>query len=199
MLERLFFRRPRILNLLHRLHLAGATTQTTRDERAALSRHAEGAQSALEIGTYQGVSASEIARALGNGGLLHCVDPWPDIGGKLNPCLRISLRHFRRSRTADRIRIIRRRSEEAVPEMPECLDFAFIDGDHSRASIATDWEIVSSKIRSGGIVCLHDSVVPPKQEWRRLDSCDYFEHVISRDPRFNLLETVHSMAVLRRL
>lgn len=199
MLERFFFRRPRILNLFHRLHLADATTQTTKEERTALRRHAKGARNALEIGTYQGVSASDIAQALGTGGLLHCVDPWPDIGDKPNPCLRICLRHFQRSGIANRIRLVRCYSNDAGSQVPEQLDFAFIDGDHSRKGIETDWKLIAGKMRRGGVVCLHDSVVPPNEEWRRVDSCTYFEEVIRRDPRFSTVEIVHSMAVLQRV
>jgi predicted O-methyltransferase YrrM len=118
--------------------------------------------------------------------------------GKVNRCRLICLRHLRRSGVYSRIHIIRCYSHGATQQLPERLDFAFIDGDHSRSGIETDWRIVSERMRSQGVVCLHDSVVPPGEEWRRLDSCDYFESVIRCDPRFDTVEIVHSMAVVRR-
>lgn len=127
------------------------------------------------------------------------MDPWPASNGHEDPCWSICQRHLKRSRVTDRIRIIRGYSHDVAQQMPEGLDFAFIDGDHSRNGIETDWKIVSEKMRPGGIVCLHDSVVPPREEWRCLDSCEYFEEVIRRDPRFATLELVHSMAVLQKI
>ena len=54
-LEKAFFQRPRILNVLHKVRLAGATSQTTESELSALARYANGRHTAVEIGTYQGV------------------------------------------------------------------------------------------------------------------------------------------------
>jgi predicted O-methyltransferase YrrM len=83
--------------------------------------------------------------------------------------------------------------------MPDHLDFAFVDGDHSWEGIKTDWTIVSEKIHPGGVVCMHDSFTPAGEEWRHLDSCVYFEKVIRSDARFSVIEVIHSLAVLRKL
>jgi predicted O-methyltransferase YrrM len=112
-LEQLFSRRPRILNQLHRAGLAGATSQMNEQELAALARHARGAKKALEIGTHQGVSAGRIAAALAPDGILFCVDPWPEVNGKPNPCWLICDRHLRRSNVRDRIKILRGFSSES--------------------------------------------------------------------------------------
>jgi predicted O-methyltransferase YrrM len=98
----------------------------------------------------------------------------------------------------DRVRILRGYSREMARQIPDNLDFAYVDGDHSWAGIETDWTIVSEKITPGGVVCLHDSLVPPGEEWRQTDSCLYFEDVIRTDPRFSVVEVVHSLAVLRK-
>lgn len=197
-LEHLFFRRPRALNLLHWLRVVNATSQTEPIELAALERYATGAGLALEIGTYQGVSAARIARSLANGGALYCVDPWPESNGHANGCFSICHRHLERCRVVDRVRILRGYSGKVADLIPDGLDFVFVDGDHSFSGIETDWEIVKEKTRSGGIVCLHDSVVPAEQQWRRLDSCLYFDEVIQRDRRFEVLEVVHTLAILRK-
>jgi hypothetical protein len=63
-LEKLFFRRPRVLNLFHWANFVNATSQTIPAELEALERHAARARQALEIGTDQGVSAARIAGAL---------------------------------------------------------------------------------------------------------------------------------------
>jgi len=199
-LEKIFFRRPRILNVLHWANLVKATSQTIPAELDALERHASGARQALEIGTYQGVSAARIARVLSPDGLLYCVDPWPMINGRQNnPCWSICERHLLRSGVKDRIRVLRGYSGEVATQMPDHLDFAFVDGDHSWEGIKTDWTIVSEKIHPGGVICMHDSFSPAGEEWRHLNSCVYFEKVIQSDARFSVIEVIHSLAVLRKL
>jgi predicted O-methyltransferase YrrM len=198
-LGKLFLRRPRVLNVLHWANLVDAMSQTIPAELNALERHAAGARQAVEIGTYQGVSATRIAGALAVGGLLYCVDPWPETEGReANPCWSICQRHFRRSGVADRIRILRGYSAQMAGQIPDQLDFAFVDGDHSWEGIKTDWAIVSEKILPGGVVCLHDSLTPMGEKWRQVDSCVYFEDVIQNDVRFSVIEVVHSLAVLRK-
>ena len=64
-----FLWRPRVLNLMHLANLVEATSQTVPTELDALERHATGARQALEIGTYQGVSAAKIAAAISAGRL----------------------------------------------------------------------------------------------------------------------------------
>lgn len=195
-LERIFFQRPRILNQLHRVRLVQATSQTNEEELAALGRYACGAKAALEIGTYQGVSAVRIAEALAPGGRLFCVDPWPE--GKRDPCWFICERHLRRKGVLSRIKILRALSWEIQDQLPHHLDFVFIDGDHSWTGIETDWNIVSRRMIKGGIVCLHDTVIPKAEPWRQFGSVDFFREKIGPHHGFEIVETIHSMSVLRK-
>ncbi len=135
-----------------------------------------------------------IAGAFGPGGLLYCVDPWPETEG-WSSCER----HLRRSGVANRVRSLRGYSSEMAGQMPDQLDFAFLDGDHSWEGIKTGWTIVSEKAPPGGVACLHDSCIPAGEESRHADSCVYFEDVIQNDPCFSVIEVVHSLAVLRNL
>jgi len=153
---------------------------------------------AVEIGTDEGVSAAYIARAIAAEGMLHCVDPWIEIRGTTNPSWCIAMRHLRRTRVMAKINIHRDFSQNVLDAIPAKLEFAFIDGDHSRKGIEIDWSWVAPRIEQGGIVCLHDSVTPASEPWRVLDSTRYFTEVIAQDPRFEVVETVHSLAVLRR-
>ena len=159
-LERLFFRRPRILNQLHRLRLVNALSQTNERELAALARYAHGRRQAIEIGTYQGVSAIHIAEALAPDGVLFCVDPWPKLNLNENPNWLICERNLRRSSVLPRIKILRAVSASVRDQLPKDLDFAFVDGDHSWKGIEADWLIVSSRAKRGAVICLHDAVSP---------------------------------------
>lgn len=191
-------RRPRLRNLLHALHLSKPCTQTIEVELAALARHAAGKRIALEIGTFEGVSAVRIAKALASDGCLYCVDPWPSAPGKANPSYCIAQRSFHRAGVEDRLKILRDYCANVEASLPASVDFAFIDGDHSWEGIETDWRIVAPRVRPGGILCLHDSIVPPSELWREFGSSRFFAEVISKDPGFELIETVHSLAVLRK-
>jgi predicted O-methyltransferase YrrM len=86
-------------------------------------------------------------------------------------------------------------------DIPDRIDFIFVDGDHSREGLSADWAIVKQKLRSGGVACLHDVHVPSSEPWRRalLGSVELFEGVIANDPEFIAFDSVHSLAVLRRV
>jgi predicted O-methyltransferase YrrM len=198
-IERTLLRRPRILNAPHRFHLVKPLSQTNSQELAVLTRRAAGKQKALEIGTFQGVSAARIAGAIVGNGLLYCVDPWPDVAGRPNPCWHITQRHLKRTKTLGRITFIRGLSADVQHLIPNGLDFVFIDGDHSWQGIEVDWSIVATRVVPNGIVCMHDVVTPPEQPWRTLDSVRFFQNVVLNDQRFKLVEVTHSMAVLKRL
>ena len=199
-IDQLFMRRPRVLNVLHSCRLAQPHTQTNEQELAALQRHAAGRLTAIEIGTHQGVSAARIAAAMSTQeGILYCVDPWPEVNKAPNPSYQICMRHLRRTRTIDRIKILRGKSSEIEPSIPSTIDFAFIDGDHTWDGIATDWAIVRGRLARGGVVCLHDTIVPTDEPWRHFGSVDYYQRVITRDPDYTAVETVYSMAIVRRL
>jgi predicted O-methyltransferase YrrM len=197
-LENTFFRRPRILNQLHRIGLVQATSQTNAEELEALERHARGRERLLEIGTYQGVSAARIAKAMSPAGKLYCVDPWPRSPAGENSCMSICMRHLSRNAVMDRIVFLRGFSGEVREQIPANLDFCFVDGDHSWSGIETDWNIVVEKLALRGIACLHDVFVPPGMEWRRLDSSRYFQEVIAENSEFELIDQVCTLAVLRR-
>ena len=191
--------RPRIWNTLHYLKLVEPSSQTIETELLALGRYAANADLAAEIGSYQGVSAVYIARAISPKGRLWSVDPWPDQQKRPNPCYSIFMRHVERSGVSGKISVVRKKSDEASDDLPETFDFAFIDGNHSWDGVDTDWKLMSPRMKQGGYICLHDSVVPSGETWRAVhDSVRYFEEVIRSDSRFEYCETVHSLVVLRR-
>lgn len=191
--------RPRLFMHLHAMGLFHAHTQTNKAELARLARYAQGKACALEIGTHMGVSATVIAGALNINGYLYCVDPWIPIAGKENPCLTVCRRELARQGVATRVIFLRGLSQDIESEMPAEFDFIFVDGDHSYKGIQTDWNIVLRRLAIGGIVCLHDTSVPAEEPYRRPASVTYFDEVISNCKEFKLLETCHSLNILRRL
>ena len=199
MLTRLCADRPRALNLLHAFGLASPFTQTIGIELARLARHATGRRCALEIGSLQGISANVIANALDPVGKLYCVDPWDPIGDRENDLSTIAKRDFRRTGVERRILNLRGLNAALAPRMPPSLDFAFIDGDHSYESLATDWAMMAPRVTVSSVVCVHDTAIPQSEPMRQHQSVRCFDDFTQGDNRFLLLETVHSLNVLERI
>jgi predicted O-methyltransferase YrrM len=192
------YMRPRLLNPLHALRLVTPRSATSPEELACLGRHARNARTAVEIGTHMGASAVIIAAAMPVGGVLYCIDPWEHAGRGEHPCSSICRRELRRRGVLQRVVLLKGTSAAMEERLPDGVDFIFVDGDHSEPGIRTDWSIVERRLVAGGIVCLHDVLVPEQEPWQALDSSRFFADVIATDARFELIDACHSLAVLRR-
>lgn len=174
-------------------------TQTTAAERAALARHAAGRLRLVEIGVFNGVTSLEIRRAMAADGLLWAVDPFPP--GRLGYCIdeRVARHTIKQSKNG-KVVFVRLTGAEAAAkyaeQMSDPVDFVFIDGDHSWDGIQADWQGWSPLIGCGGIVGLHDSRLCSGREVPA-DSVRYTQQVIRLDPRFEIIEEVDSLTVLR--
>ena len=194
----LLLTRPRLLNPLHALGLINAFSQTNAMELDCLGRYAAGHECALEIGTFMGVSARVITRALAPGAKLYCIDPWEIHHGKENPCWTICKRELRRHGLLSRVVFLQGLSHEMEAAMSDSFDFIFIDGDHSYEGLKRDWGIVLRHLAPGGILCLHDTTIPEAEPHRNFGTVTFFEEVIRLHPEFEWLECCYSLNVLRR-
>lgn len=188
-------KRPRLYNLLHAFGVVSACSQTHPEERACLCRHASRTKTMVEIGTFMGLTAVELARALPADATLYCVDPYPG-GGE--PLQQIALRQIARAGVAPKVRMLRSDSAGAMADLPAQVDFFFVDGDHSYEGLAADWNIVKQLLKPGGIAAFHDTARAPEAMVHLKGSIRFYEEVIARDPEFTPLETVRSLNVIRR-
>jgi predicted O-methyltransferase YrrM len=173
-------------------------TQTTPAERNALAKYAAGAGLAVEIGVFEGVNTVIIGKALANGGRLFGIDPF--FRGRLGICYHkiIAELHLKRNGVAKSVGIIEKLSFDAVDDVPEKVDFIFIDGDHSYEGIDKDWKLYANLLKPGGIMALHDtSIIAADGDWVQ-GSVRYYNDVIKHDNRFEWIATVDRMNVLRR-
>jgi predicted O-methyltransferase YrrM len=174
-------------------------TQTSVDERQSLAKYATGAGLAVEIGVFEGVNTALIAGVLEKEGVLYGIDPF--FKGRLGICYSklVTKLQLKKTGTAAKVRLIEKLSFDAAGDVPENIDFLFIDGDHSLEGIRKDWELFSRKLRPGGIAALHDTTMTEKNSYiSGLGSLTYYKDVIANDPRFTWLETVDSLNVLQR-
>jgi caffeoyl-CoA O-methyltransferase len=145
-----------------------------------------GARDALEIGTFTGYSAICIARGLGEGGRLTCLELDEDFAATAQ-------RNIDAAGVADRVEIRvgpALESLAAIPAEPG-FDFAFIDAD--KRSYPDYYELVLERMRRGGLILLDNMlqggrVVAPDTENARI--VDELNRRIHADDRVDMAMTV---------
>ncbi|RPI57165.1 MAG: class I SAM-dependent methyltransferase [Acidobacteria bacterium] len=176
--------------------LAGPETQTTARERDCLVAHAAGRRRLVEIGVWHGVTTARLRAAMDPSGELSAVDPFPC--GRLGINFQERIARSQLGRTpGGRVRWVKATGAEAARGHGP-VDFVFIDGDHSEAGLLADWHAWSGLVEQGGIVALHDSRSTPERPIDEAGSVKVTNRVILPDPRFETVDTVDSLTVLRR-
>ena len=176
--------------------LASAETQTTEQERSCLARHATGKSRLAEIGVWHGVTTACLRRAMDPAGELSAVDPYPS--GRLGFSMQEQIAHREVERVkGGRVRWIRKTGRDAAVGHGT-IQFIFIDGDHTEAGLLADWHAWSGLVEPDGIIALHDSHSTPERPIDEAGSVKVTTEVVLRDPRFQLMEVVDSLTVVRR-
>ena len=125
----------------------------------------------VEIGSWVGKSSIVIAKGLaaGDGGRLHCIDPFNAAGdersreryaarfGSRQPDLeRLFRTNVKRFRVSDRIVVQKGYSHDLVSSWQAPIDFLFLDGDHSYEAVLRDFSDWTPFVKEGGVVAMHD-------------------------------------------
>jgi predicted O-methyltransferase YrrM len=179
--------------------LRAAETQTTAAERECLARHARHRRVAAEVGVWHGVTTAVLKQALDPTGTVYAVDPFPK--GRLGCSLQrlIARREVGRIDGAEVIWVRQTGAEAAGALRARLLgrvEFVFIDGDHDYEAVRGDWDGWTSLLAGGGIVALHDSV-PDTGRSASEGVVQLIREVIPGDPRFELVEQVDTLTVVR--
>lgn len=104
-----------------------------------------------EIGTDKGVNAKNILENLSIQ-KLYLIDPYEDtLSKKSEKSAKKMLRKWK-----NKIIFIKKRSSDAVKDIPDNLDFVYVDGDHSYEVVNEDIKDYYKKIKKGGILSGHD-------------------------------------------
>ena len=174
-------------------------SQTTENEKKAITKYAAGSKCAIEIGVYEGVNTVNIASSINNDAVLHAIDPF--VKGRLGICYyeKIAKQQVSSNKVHRKIKFIAAFSGDAASQVTASVDFIFIDGDHSVEGIKKDWALYADKVQSGGFMLLHDTRIPAHDpSVANLGSYQYFENVIKHDSRFTIVDEVDSLSVLKR-
>ena len=184
---------------LWRLALAHAETQTTESERDCLSRHASGRKRLAEIGVWHGVTTARLRQAMASDATLFAVDPYPR--GRLGFSMQFVIARKEVSQiTNGSVRWIRKAGAEAAQELSgsKAFDFVFIDADHSYEGLQADWVGWSPLLANEGVIGLHDSRSTAQRPIDDAGSVRFTRDVVLRDQRFEVIDAVDSLTVLRR-
>lgn len=111
---------------------------------------------AVEIGSYIGASSLMIALGLGRDSRLICIDTWQN--DAMTEGNWDSFEVFKKNthKVGHKIDPWRMTSVEAGKIFNEKIDFVFIDGDHSYEGVKQDVDLWLPRLKSGGIIALHD-------------------------------------------
>jgi len=105
----------------------------------------------VEIGVEYGLNAKTMLKFLSIEKLF-LIDPYKDkLGDECFKQTKIFLRKY-----SNKIIFIRKSSESAVNDIPNNLDFVYIDGSHEYKFVKKDIELYYDKIKSGGLIGGHD-------------------------------------------
>lgn len=118
----------------------------------------------LEVGTWAGIRAREMMTASG-ASFYYGFDLFED-GTPEDDEAEFNVKpHYSLADVLDTFdfpaRLVKGYSTDTLPRFleemgPEGIDFAFIDGGHSVATIESDWRYVSQLIKPGGVILLDD-------------------------------------------
>ena len=184
---------------LWNIGLASAETQTTAAERDCLVRYASGRRRLAEIGVWHGVTTSRLRRVMAPNAILLAVDPYPV--GRLRFSMPMVIARNEVSKIANgSVKWSRQTSVEVANllDPSDVFDFIFIDGDHTYEGLKGDWLAWTPRLVQGGIVGLHDSRSTPQRPIPDAGSVRFTKEAILNDQRFELVEMVDSLTILRR-
>lgn len=117
-----------------------------------LGEQAAQMRSVVEVGSLHGRSAFALLTACA--GPVYCIDPWDDDHNLSATSFLEGCGHF------PNVRPIQGLSPAAGAEIDGDVDMVFIDGDHSRASIAADIKHWLPRTRK--LICGHDYIDHPQ-------------------------------------
>lgn len=134
-------------------------TYTTQDELFKLNFLAKTLTKnsvCVEIGSYIGASSLLIAKGLTNNSKLYCIDTWQNDAMTEGNWDSFNEFSTNTKSVRSKIQTIRKTSLEAVQDFNLQIDYLFIDGDHSYEGVKSDVDAWFPKLKSGGIVVMHD-------------------------------------------
>jgi len=182
-----------------RLGLDIPQTQTTEAERVTLKEYLPGKKRIVEIGVFEGFTTRLLAEASDTDATVYGVDPFFSGRVGISWGRKITETYNHTHIKNGKLKLIPTLSTEVGEQVPDKIDYVFIDGDHSLRVFTEDWTYWSVRVRTGGIIALHDTLHGPGQSSEReFGSHKYFRSHIQHDERFDIVDRQDSLSVLKK-
>lgn len=178
--------------------VVGAEAWATPRVLGCAERCATGRRRIAEIGVWQGAATCRMRAVMHPDGVLFAIDPYPP--GRLGFSYQQIIARREVARIAHgQVVWLRERGGEAVrnPVIRAApFDFVLVDADHTIAGLTENWYAWTPLIATGGLLALHEGGVPGGlSDHGTPRFCDT---VAQGDPRFEVVDTVENLLVLRR-
>jgi predicted O-methyltransferase YrrM len=139
----------------------------TEAQAASLAAAARGARRIVEIGSYRGRSTIVLARAAPPGAEVIAIDPhagndrgpqqWVGTADEGEADHMAFVANLARAGVAERVRHVRRRSQDALDAVPPPIDLLYIDGAHAYGPASQDIAGWGARVAPGGTLLIHDA------------------------------------------
>lgn len=168
-------------------------TQVTDKELELLVMYVKEAKVVVEVGCYEGKTTASLAANCQ--GTIYSIDPF--FKGRLGVCYGelIARNHCKRLNLSN-VKFLKGLSHEVAPAFNHPIDFIFIDADHSYEAIKRDWNDWFPKMKSGGVIALHDSKQAANSP-DYLGSMKFYDEDIPQIDKVEQIDSVDSLVVLR--
>jgi predicted O-methyltransferase YrrM len=181
--------------------LADAEVWTTEAERGCLARHAAGKRKLVEVGVWHAGTSKTLRAAMAPDGVLYAVDPYEP--GRLGFSIPRVVGRSELDRVPNgRVVWIRATGADAATSAEirsaAPFDFVFIDAAQTYETLRSEWQAWCPLVEAAGILALHDSLQMAGDTSAEQTSVRYAREVVSRDPRFELIDAIDTLSVLKR-
>lgn len=181
------------------LNIDGPKTQTSKNEQEIIKKYCKNKAKAIEIGVYEGFNTAVIAEALQPAGQVYGVDPF--IKGRLGISFgkMIAETNLKRRKLDSKAVLVEKLSGDALNDVPDNVDFIFVDGDHSFDGVRSDLELYATKLAPDGVMAFHDARVF-NNGWAEDDwgPVRLVKEVIIPSKKWTIIEEVDSLVVIKR-
>jgi predicted O-methyltransferase YrrM len=161
-------------------------------------RCATGRRRLAEIGVWQGAVTCRMRAAMALDGVLFAIDPYPPGRLGFNYQRIIARREVARIARGDVVWLRMRGAEASLHPAIQAapFDLVFVDADHTIAGLTENWEAWSPLIAADGLLALHEAGTPGGLSAH--GKSRFCDTIARRDPRFDVMEVVEHLLVLRR-
>ncbi|MCM8787820.1 MAG: class I SAM-dependent methyltransferase [Candidatus Omnitrophica bacterium] len=131
----------------------------------------------VEIGSWLGKSSVVLAKAVKKKkGFLHCIDPFDASGDSFSKDSYSTknfdlkekfLSNIKKAKVEKYVKLIPKKSQDAIKEWNSPIDFIFIDADHTYSNVKEDFIFWSKFLKVGGYIAFHDAC--QDQKAKKLD------------------------------